>query len=92
MTESLASEGSAISNNNQININTEYDLHRRVIAWIRRFHPQLIVIPGLGEMQTTDNMRIQAWQKGYVRGTCDIMILNNHKEHRGLCIELKTPT
>lgn len=91
MSEASASEASAISNNNQVNINTEHDLHKRVIAWIRRFHPQLIAIPGLGELQTTDGARIQAWQKGYVRGTCDIMILNNHKEHRGLCIELKTP-
>ena len=91
MTESVASEGSVISNNNQININTESDLHKRVIAWIRRFHPQLIAIPGLGELQTTGNARLEAWYKGYVKGTCDIMILNNHKEHRGLCIEHKTP-
>jgi hypothetical protein len=91
MSESAVSEASSICTNNQVNINTEHDLHKRIIAWVRRFYPQLIVIPGLGELQTTDGARIQAWQKGYVRGTCDIMILNNHKEHRGLCIELKTP-
>jgi hypothetical protein len=91
MAESVVSEGSVISNNNQININSENDLHKRVVAWIRRFNPQLIAIPGLGELQTTDSSRLEAWYKGYVKGTCDIMILNNHKVFRGMCIELKTP-
>ena len=91
MSESTTSEASTISTSNQVNINTEHDLHKKVIAWIRRFYPQLIAIPGLGELQTTDGARIQAWQKGYIKGTCDIMILNNHKVHRGFCIELKTP-
>jgi len=91
MAESVASERSAISNNKEINISTESDLHKRVVAWIRRFHPHLIAIPGLGELQTTDSARLEAWHKGYTRGTCDIMILNNHRDYRGMCIELKTP-
>ena len=90
--ESVVSDSSDISTNNQININTENDLHKRVIAWIRKYQPRLIAIPGLGELQKTDALRLEAWYKGYVKGTCDIMILNNHRRHRGMCIELKTPT
>lgn len=91
MSESVASEPTPRSQNREIGIHTENDLHKRVIGWIRRFHPQLIAIPGLGELQTTDSSRLEAWYKGYVKGTCDIMILNNHRDHRGMCIELKTP-
>ena len=91
MAESVASESTPRTKNREIDIHTENDLHKRVIAWIRRFHPQMIAIPGLGELQTTDSARLEAWYKGYTRGTCDIMILNNHRDYRGMCIELKTP-
>ena len=78
--------------NHQIYIKTERDLHTRIVAWIRKFFPELMLIPGLGELQTTDESRMEAWAKGYTKGTPDIIILNNHSVYRGLCIELKSPT
>jgi len=90
-TASVASDNTDIRSDKQVNIHTENDLHKRVVKWIRRYHPKLIAIPGLGELQNTDALRLEAWYKGNVKGTCDLMILNNHKTYRGMCIELKTP-
>ena len=37
-------------------------------------------------------MRSDAYLKGYSGGQPDIILLNYHTKHRGLAIELKTPT
>lgn len=80
-----------ITKNRQITIHNESDLHKHVVAWIRRFQPELIMVPGLGELQSTEEARLDAWAKGYTRGTCDMIIMNHHKFYRGMCIEFKTP-
>ena len=54
-------------------------------------HPEAILQPGLGELQDTDEKRIQSWAKGYTRGACDLLILNKHRKWTGLAIEFKTP-
>ena len=74
-----------------ININNEFDLHTRVVAFIRKRYPEVIIIPGLGELQTTDDTRIKAWQKGYTAGQPDLILLKPTLEHCGLAIEMKTP-
>ena len=45
----------------------------------------------LGEIQYTSNIRHECYLKGYLGGQPDILILNNHIQHKGLAIELKTP-
>ena len=72
-------------------IENEYDLHKKVIDYIRRFHSHLLIVVGLGENQDTPQKRIQSWQKGYQKGQPDIIVQNAHKDYNGLCIELKTP-
>ena len=42
--------------------------------------------------QDTPTKRINSWKKGYVKGQPDVIIVNNHKEYNGLCIEFKSPT
>jgi hypothetical protein len=69
----------------------ETDLHCKVIDFMRKYYPQAIIIPGLGELQITSNMRIDAWQKGYKGGQPDILIANQSNDFIGLAIELKTP-
>ena len=32
------------------------------------------------------------YKKGYTRGQRDLMVLNYHKDYKGLCIEFKSPT
>lgn len=73
-------------------IENETFLHCKVVQRIRRFYPEAILIAGLGENQDTAAKRISSWKKGYMKGQPDIIIMNNHKEYNGLCIEFKSPT
>jgi len=72
-------------------IEDEYDLHTKVVQYIRRFYPELLMIAGLGENQDTSIKRIESFKKGYMKGQPDLIINNYHKLYRGLCIEFKTP-
>ena len=73
-------------------IENEFDLHRKVVDYIRRFYPQLLFIAGLGELQDTSDKRIKSWQKGYQKGQPDLIITSHHKKYNGFCLEFKTPT
>ena len=77
--------------NNQISIMNEKDLHYNIIKLIKSIIHEPIIIAGLGEHQTTSAIRCDAYNKGYLGGQPDIMILNTHKYFNGLAIELKTP-
>ena len=69
----------------------ESDLHKAIIKYIRLRYPQTIIIPGLGEFQTTDELRLDAWQKGYTAGQPDIILLHPTEDYHGFAIELKHP-
>ena len=73
-------------------IENEFDLHRKVVDYIRRFYPDLLFIAGLGELQDTSDKRIKSWQKGYQKGQPDLIITSHHKRYNGFCLEFKTPT
>jgi prophage antirepressor-like protein len=75
----------------QMMILNEYDLHINIVTFIKKYFPDSIIIPGLGELQDTSQKRCEAFRKGYVSGQADIMIVNKHKTYTGLAIELKTP-
>jgi len=75
----------------QMKLLNETDLHYKVIDLIRTKFTNMIVVPGLGELQTTSHARLDAYNKGYVSGQPDILILNQTKEYNGFAIELKTP-
>ena len=74
------------------NINTEYDLHKKVVNFIRNNYPKAILIPSLGENQITVNMRLKSYNMGYQKGACDLFIGNMHLNYSGFAIEFKTPT
>jgi hypothetical protein len=76
----------------QICLVNEFDLHAKVIDFVRRFHPEANIVAGLGENQDSEEKRIKSWQMGYTRGQCDILLLNRHKKWTGMAIELKSPT
>ena len=80
-----------IQDNHATNIATERQLHNHVVAWLRRFHSELVIIPGLGELQKTDEARLEAWSKGYQKGQADLLILQTNNDFSGLCIEFKSP-
>ena len=78
--------------NKMIMISNERDLHYKVVQLIRNYYPDSILVAGLGENQDTEDKRLDSYKKGYQRGTPDLMILNYHKDYKGLCIEFKSPT
>ena len=73
-------------------IGNETDLHYKVVDLIRRYYPDTILVAGLGENQDTENKRLDSYKKGYTHGQPDLMVLNYHKNYKGLCIEFKSPT
>ena len=78
--------------NNVIMISNETDLHYKVVQLIRRYYPDSILVAGLGENQDTEEKRLDSFKKGYQKGQPDLMILDYHRDYKGLCIEFKSPT
>ena len=78
--------------NKMIMIGNETDLHYKVVSLIRRYYPDTILVAGLGESQDTEDKRLDSYKKGYIRGHPDLMVLDYHKDYKGLCIEFKSPT
>ncbi|CAH3140273.1 unnamed protein product, partial [Porites evermanni] len=78
--------------NKVIMIGNETDLHYKLVDLIRRYYPDSILVAGLGENQDTEDKRLDSYKKGYIRGQPDLMVLDYHKDYKGLCIEFKSPT
>ena len=78
--------------NKMIMISNEKDLHYKVVQLIRNYYPDSLLVAGLGENQDTEDKRLDSYKKGYQRGQPDLMILDYHKDYKGLCIEFKSPT
>ena len=76
----------------QMCLMNEFDLHAKVVDFIRKYHSEAIICAGLGENQVTEKMRIDSWRKGYQKGQPDLLILNKHKKYTGFALELKSPT
>jgi prophage antirepressor-like protein len=76
----------------QLSLLNEFDLHAKVVDFIRKYHSEAIICAGLGENQVTEKMRIDSWRKGYQKGQPDLLILNKHKKYTGFALELKSPT
>lgn len=78
--------------NKMIMTGNETDLHYKVVDMIRRFYPDSILVAGLGELQDTEDKRLDSYiKKVYMKGQPDLMILNYHKDFIGLGIEFKSP-
>ena len=78
--------------NRTFQINDETDLHKKVIEFIRKYAPDAVIIPGLGEYQFNSTLRTNCYDKGYTGGQPDILIVNSHRYYQGLALEFKTPT
>ena len=50
--------------NTQIQVMNETDLHKKVVEFLRRFEPNVIIIPGLREYQTNTSLRSSCYHKG----------------------------
>ena len=78
--------------NKMIMISNEKELHYKVVNLIRNYYPDAILVAGLGENQDTEDKRLDSFKKGYQRGQPDLIILDYHRDYKGLCIEFKSPT
>ena len=74
-----------------IMIGNETDLHYKKVDLIRRYYPDSILVAGLGENQDTEDRRLDSYKKGYMRGQPDQLVLDYHKDYKGLGIEYKSP-
>ena len=78
-------------NNHMFKIENEFDLHTKVVEYIRRFYPECILVATLGENQDTSCKRIDSWKQGYTKSSPDLLLMNYHKDYTG-CIEFKSPS
>ena len=72
-------------------IESETDLHVKVVSFLKKRYPQSLFTVTLGENQDTVYKRINSFKKGYLHGSPDLVINNLHKNYTGLCIEFKNP-
>ena len=72
-------------------IESETDLHVKVVSFLKKRYPHSLFTVTLGENQVTVYKRINSFKKGYLRGSPDLVINNLHKNYTGLCIEFKNP-
>ena len=79
--------------NNALTFKTENetDLHVKVVSFLKNRFPHSIFVASLGENQDTSIKRIDSFNKGYIKGTPDLIINNLHKYYTGFAIEFKTP-
>ena len=70
----------------------ERKLHYKVIKHIKNQYPSVIIIPGLGENQSTSFKRIDSNLKGYISGQPDIILLSKFGTYTDVVsLELKCP-
>ena len=70
-------------------IESETDLHVKVVSFLKKRYPCSIFTATLGENQDTSVKRIESHRKGYLRGSPDLIINNLHKHYPGFAIEFK---
>ena len=59
-------------------IENETDLHIKVVSFLKKRFPHSIFVASLGESQDTSIKRIDSFNKGYMKGTPDLIINNLH--------------
>ncbi|CAB4009111.1 Hypothetical predicted protein [Paramuricea clavata] len=74
---------------NQMKLINETDLHYAVVEYLKKYHPEALILQGLGEYQDTSHKRCDAWRKGYMGGQPDLMIITPSNGFHGFAIELK---
>ena len=72
-------------------IENETDLHVKVVSFLKKRFPYSIFVASLGENQDTSIKRIDSFNKGYIKGTPDLIINNLHKCYTGFCIDFRSP-
>lgn len=74
-----------------LDIQTENDLHKAVVNYLRTKYPNVLITATLGENQDTSEKRIDSFEKGYSKGIPDLLIFHKNSKFNGLVIEFKSP-
>ena len=72
-------------------IESETDLHVKVVHFLKKSYPHSLFTVTLGKNQYTVHKRIDSFKKGYICGSPDLIINNLHKCYSSFAIEMKTP-
>ena len=72
-------------------IESETDLHIKVIHFLEKRYSHSLFTITLGENQDSSFKRIDSFKKGYLKRSPDIIINNLHKRYSGFAVQLKTP-
>jgi hypothetical protein len=88
----LRKTGKYSINNNILELPNERSLHYRIVQYLKKYYPDVVVIPGLGENQDTSEKRIDSKLKGYSSGQSDLIIAVPNDHYSSFAIELKNPT
>lgn len=73
-------------------IQTEADLHKKVIQFCRENYPSMVTTVCNPELSNdTQQKRIECAQLGYIAGTYDLLIMHITNKHSGFAIEFKSP-
>ncbi len=77
--------------NQQVSLVNETDLRHKIVEFIRKRYPDVLIVAGLGENQSTSEMRLESWRKGCTKGQPDIMLPQKSGRKVGLALEEKSP-
>ena len=72
-------------------IESETDLHVKVVHFLKKRYPHSLFTVTLGENQDTVYKVIDSFKKGYLHSSLGLIINNLHKHYTGFCIEFKNP-
>mgnify|MGYP000058562671 CR=1 FL=1 len=78
-----------IKDNCCININSEEQLQREVVKYLKK--TDILFTATLGEYLESPKSRRNANKDGYYRGISDILILTPSEQYNGMAIEFKSP-
>ena len=82
---------SCISKNHVLKIETEDDLQKEVVAFLREKYPNVLFTATCGGIQDTPKKRLDMFELGFCKSVPDILIFEPNRSHSGIAIELKTP-
>ena len=63
-----------------LNVQTESDLQKAVVNYLRSKYPHIYFTASLGELQDTPGKRIKSYQMGYQKGTPDLLIFYKNRK------------
>ena len=68
------------------------DLHQKVVSYIKKYYPDVMMNASLGENQDTSEKRIISYKAGYLKGIPYLNIMEMNSKYNGFFIEFKSPT